>query len=46
VDPYTSLVDILQRINTHLEKDVNWLTPRLWKEIFAEAPIRSETDRP
>jgi transposase len=45
IDPYTYLVDILQRIDTHLAKDVAWLTPRLWKERYAENPMRSEIDR-
>ena len=45
VDPYTYLVDVLQRIDTHPAKDVAWLTPRLWKERYAENPLRSEIDR-
>jgi len=45
VDPYTYLVDVLQRIDMHPAKDVKWLTPRLWKERFAENPLRSEIDR-
>jgi hypothetical protein len=45
VDPYTYLVDVLQRIDTHPAKDVALLTPRLWKEQFAENPLRSEIDR-
>lgn len=45
IDPYTYLVDVLQRIDTHLAKDVAWLTPRLWKERYAENPMRSEIDR-
>jgi hypothetical protein len=45
IDPYTYLVDVLQRIDTHLAKDVAWLTPRLWKERYAENPLRSEIDR-
>ena len=46
IDPYTYLVDVLQRIDTHPAKDVAWLTPRLWKERFAENPLRSDIDRP
>ena len=46
VDPYTYLVDVLQRIDTHLAKDVALLTPRLWKENFAQRPLRSAIDRP
>jgi len=45
IDPYTYLVDVLQRIDTHLAKDVARLTPRLWKERYAENPLRSEIDR-
>jgi hypothetical protein len=45
IDPYTYLVDVLQRIDTHLAKDVAWLTPRLWKERYAENPLQSEIDR-
>lgn len=45
IDPYTYLVDVLQRIDTHLARDVAWLTPRLWKERYAAEPMRSEIDR-
>ncbi len=45
IDPYTYLVDVLQRIDTHLAKDVALLTPRLWKENFGENPLRSHIDR-
>ena len=45
IDPYAYLVDVLQRIDTHLAKDVAWLTPRLWKKRYAEAPLRWEIDR-
>lgn len=43
IDPYTYLVDVLQRIDTHLAKDVELLTPRLWKKAFGENPLRSIT---
>ncbi len=46
VDPYTYLVDVLQRIDTHPQSRVAELTPRLWKENFAEAPLRSLLHRP
>jgi len=39
VDPYTYLVDVLQRIETHLAKDVEQLIPRLWKTTFADNPL-------
>jgi transposase len=45
IDPYTYLVDVLQRIDAHPAKDVALLTPRLWKEHFAQSPIRSDVDR-
>jgi len=41
VDPYTYLVDVLQRIATHPYVRVEELTPRLWQEHFADAPMRS-----
>ena len=44
VDPYTYLVDVLQRIEAHPMQDVHLLTPRLWKENFAENPYLSDID--
>lgn len=44
VDPYTYLVDVLQRIDIHPAKDVALLTPRLWKENFAVNTLRSVLD--
>jgi hypothetical protein len=44
VDPYTYLVDVLQRIDTHPFSAVDQLTPRLWKQHFADAPLRSLLD--
>ena len=46
VDPYTYLVDVLQRISSHPDKQVAQLTPRLWKEHFPQNPLRSDMDRP
>ena len=46
VDAYTYLVDVLQRIDTHPANRVDELTPRLWKEKFAQRPLRSAIDRP
>jgi transposase len=46
VDPYTYLVDVLQRVECHPASDVAALTPRLWKERFADDPLRSVIDRP
>jgi hypothetical protein len=45
VDPYIYLVDVLQRIDTHPALEVHLLTPRLWKEHFADQPLRSDLDR-
>jgi transposase len=45
VDPYTYLVDVLQRVDRHPASDVAALTPRLWKERFAADPLRSAVDR-
>ena len=45
VDPYTYLVDVLQRVEHHPASDVAKLTPRLWKEHFAADPLRSIIDR-
>jgi transposase len=42
IDPYTYLVDVLQRIQTHPAKQVAALTPRLWKQLFADNPMRSD----
>ena len=44
VDPYTYLVDVLQRVGVHPASRVIELTPRLWKEHFAENPLRSDID--
>ncbi len=45
IHPYTYLVDVLQRISQHPAKDVIALTPRLWKEQFADNPLTSDLDR-
>ena len=44
VDPYTYLVDVLQRIERHPAREVHLLTPRLWKQHFAASPLRSQID--
>ena len=44
IDAYTYLVDVLQRIDSHPAQDVRELTPRLWKERFANQPLRSDVD--
>jgi hypothetical protein len=45
VEPYVYLVDVLQRIDTHPAFDVHLLTPRLWKQHFADHPLRSDLER-
>ncbi len=42
VDPYTYLVDVLQRISQHPASKVIELTPMIWKEKFAGNPLRSD----
>lgn len=42
INPYDYLVDVLQRVGTHPASQVQELTPRLWKENFADDPIRSD----
>jgi len=44
LNPYTYLVDVLQRISQHPASDVVDLTPRLWKTRFADHPLRSLID--
>jgi transposase len=44
VDPYTYLVDVLQRIATHPQSRIEELTPRCWKKLFADKPLRSDLD--
>jgi hypothetical protein len=45
VDPYTYLVDVLQRVAIHPAARVEELTPRRWKALFADNPLRSDVDR-
>jgi hypothetical protein len=42
INPYTYLVDVLQRISIHPDHDVEALTPRCWKATFAHNPLRSD----
>ena len=44
VDPYTYLVDVLQRVGEHPASRAVELTPRLWKTLFAHNPLRSDLD--
>jgi len=42
IDPYTYLVDVLQRVGQHPASRVAELTPRQWKQHFAQTPLRSD----
>ncbi len=42
INPYTYLVDVLQRVDQHPADNVEELTPRVWKEKFADNPLRSD----
>lgn len=42
IDPYTYLVDVLQRVSTHPSSQVHQLTPGQWKLHFADNPLRSD----
>ena len=44
VNPYEYLVDVLQRVGCHPASRVEELTPRLWKERFANNPLRSDLE--
>jgi transposase len=42
INPYDYLVDVLQRVGQHPASGVADLTPRLWKQHFADNPLRSD----
>ena len=42
IDPYDYLVDVLQRVADHPASRVEELTPRRWKALFAQNPLRSD----
>ena len=44
INPYTYLVDVLQRIAIHPDSAVEDLTPRRWKELFASDPLISDLE--
>lgn len=44
INPYTYLVDVLQRVSLHPASKVEELTPRLWKEKFSDNPLKSDID--
>lgn len=45
VNPYTYLVDVLQRVGKHPAREVAALTPRQWKAHFAANPLRSPLEQ-
>ena len=42
INPYTYLVDVLQRVSMHPASKVEELTPRIWKEKFADNFLTSD----
>ena len=42
IDPATYLVDVLQRVAIHPASKVEELTPRVWKDLLADHPLRSD----
>ena len=42
INPYTYLVDVLQRVSQHPASKVEELTPRVWKTKFADNPLTSD----
>ena len=45
VNPYEYLVDVLQRVAVHPASKVEDLIPRVWKDKFADNPMRSDLAR-
>ena len=46
IDPYTYRIDVLQRVGQHPASRVADLTPRQWKALFADSPMRSDLHGP
>lgn len=42
INSYDYFVDVLQRISQHPASLVHLLTPRVWKQMFANNPLRSD----
>jgi transposase len=42
IDPFTYLVDVLQRVANHPRADIHQLTPRNWIHHFGDNPLRSD----
>ena len=45
IHPFHYLVDVLQRVGEHPMSRVEELTPRIWKTLFADNPMRSDVCR-
>ena len=45
VHPYEYLVDVLQRISSHPASQVDDLTPRHWKKLFSDSPLKSDLEK-
>ncbi|WP_347329433.1 transposase domain-containing protein, partial [Marinimicrobium locisalis] len=45
INTYTYLTDVLLRISEHPASRVEELTPRAWKDTFADQPLRSDLYR-
>ena len=45
VDPYTYLIDVLQRVGRHPAARVTELTPRRWRALCADIPLRFDLHR-
>ena len=44
INAYDYLVDVLQRVDRHPASSVALLTPRLWKQHFADQRLRSTVE--
>ena len=40
VDAYVYITDVLQRVAIHPDSQIEQLTPRLWKQHFADDPMQ------
>lgn len=45
IDPTTYLIDVLQRVASHPASQVDDLTPRNWKQKFADNPMKSDLNQ-
>lgn len=44
IHPFIYLVDVLQRVSEHPATRVEELTPRIWKTLYANNPLRSDLE--